>query len=86
MLCIVQVPCKILHIPNGSEIKEYWEELKEHFRKKSSPIMMGNTVYTKIHCTFYVILICFEENITLCTAKNICENSWLKQFCPRLHV
>lgn len=35
------VPCKIVHISKGCDIKQYMEELKEHFQSVGSPIMMG---------------------------------------------
>ncbi|XP_059153941.1 inactive Ufm1-specific protease 1-like, partial [Physella acuta] len=36
-----QVPCKILHVPKGSEMKNFLLELAHHFNIVGSPVMLG---------------------------------------------
>ncbi|XP_041352365.1 ufm1-specific protease 1-like [Gigantopelta aegis] len=43
-LCIdhfYNVPCRIVHVHQGSELDSHMEELYEHFTKTGSPVMMG---------------------------------------------
>ncbi|CAH1799860.1 unnamed protein product [Owenia fusiformis] len=38
---LYQVPCKLLHISSGDNLREHVQEIKNHFKTKGSPIMMG---------------------------------------------
>ncbi|PVD27922.1 hypothetical protein C0Q70_10497 [Pomacea canaliculata] len=43
-LCIdyfFKVPCRILHVSKGSELKQHLSALKNHFKNLGSPVMMG---------------------------------------------
>ena len=38
---VLQVPCKIIHITSGGELKHHAEMIMSHFKENGSPIMMG---------------------------------------------
>ncbi|XP_049877215.1 ufm1-specific protease 2 [Pectinophora gossypiella] len=41
---LFDIPCKMLHVNKGDELKNIVEQLKTHFDKFGSPVMMGGDV------------------------------------------
>lgn len=41
---LYDIPCKILHVNKGDELKNIIDTLKNHFQKFGSPVMMGGDI------------------------------------------
>lgn len=46
----LQVDCKLIHIANGSDLRQHVETLKKHFHEFGSPVMMGGDADAASKC------------------------------------
>ncbi|CAF1612584.1 unnamed protein product [Adineta ricciae] len=51
---LYDVDCKIVHVPNGSDLLNYMNVLSQHFREFGSPVMMGGDADAASKCILAV--------------------------------
>ena len=64
---LVQVDCKLLHIANGTDLRQHLDTLEKHFRDFGSPVMMGGDADAASKCLLGVnadrqILVLVKKN------------------------
>lgn len=83
---LYDVPCKIIHVASGNELKNIGKDLIQHFKEKGSPIMMGGNndcsskgimgVYQDDDEIYFLVL--DPHYVGKCSVSKLVKDGWVK--------